>query len=154
VSNRYVFSWAEGDTLPEDTMDVGLLADSGDPSYLRSVVVNRYPIGAGFVSQSTPDCYEPTIASATLEWSLPDMRTHLGTLVDAGPDDAARGTTTDDDGTPVSYRTAAGDTLLAIAHRFQVSTDDLIYLNPRRPSSYDAETAYADEVLNLDRSRR
>jgi len=154
VSNRYVLSWADGDTLPENTMEVGLLGDSGDPSYLRSVVVNRYPIGKNLVSQSTPDCYEPTIATAVLTWTLPDMRPGLGPIVDGGPDAAALGIPTDEGETTVSYRTAAGDTLRAIARRFGVSTDDLTYLNPRRPGVYDPDTAYTDEVLNLDKERR
>ena len=154
VSNRYVFSWADGDTLPNNAMDVGLLRDSGDPSYLRSVVVNRYPIDSQFVSQSTADCYEPTIASAVLTWTLPDMRPGLGSVIDGGRRTAAQGTVTFHDGKPVSYATVAGDTLIAIAQRLGVTTDDLVYLNPRRPSAYKADTAYAEEVLNLERSAR
>lgn len=121
-------------------------ADS-DPSFLKSLAIkndtDQLPL---------PDCVHHTFATARLTWTMPDMRPTLHVL-DHAAAPGAEGRVVARAGTPVSYEVTADDTLAAIAKRFNVSVDDLFYLNPQR-SRGESRTAYIGETLNLDRSSR
>lgn len=118
----------------------------GDPSFYRYLLVMPYWRDDG-------GCAEPVIGLARLEWDVPVTRPWLEP-VDSGPADAARGGVLVEDGELLAYRTAAGDTWNAIAARFGITADDLSYLNPMRSGGSEPETAYAEQILNLDATNR
>ena len=67
--------------------------------------------------------------SLLFSWDVPDTR--LGLLaVDTGARFGAGGTTVTADGAPLSYRAVAGDTLNDIVDRFDITLNDVGFLNP------------------------
>lgn len=98
-------------------------------------------------------CFYPLVASAELVWTMPDLRPDI-TVADSGSTGGATGLVAVSDGRPSSYTVAAGDVLTEVAARFGVSTADIFYLNPNRMPAPEDPQAYADEVLNLDKSSR
>lgn len=99
--------------------------ESNDPTYMRTAVIwaalPGMSIGFGSV-----------VATASLTWNLPQMNMELE-VIDSGSTTGARGEAAlADDGTPVNYRVAAGDTALGVAARFGVTEGGLEWLNPDR----------------------
>jgi len=112
----------------------------GDPSFLRSLVFVQREPGAELGT---------VIAAAPLTWRHPDVRPGL-VVADAGPRAGAAGPAEVVDGVPVSYAVAPGDSFAAIAARFGIDEETLLWLNPVRTFGPDSgANAYADEVLNL-----
>jgi len=112
---------------------------TNDPGYLRTAVI--YGTGG----------FGDVFATAALTWNLPNMNPSLQ-VTDAGKTEHARGAVTvAEDGTPLAYRVAAGDTLLAITARFGITGPQLGWLNPDRSAS---RLILADLTLNLSRENR
>jgi LysM domain len=121
---------------------------SDNPSFISSFAVVKYPDNL-----DAPGCSQPVIAIATLRWEIPDLRPAL-VVADSGPSSGAQGAVTLRSGKPANYRTASGDTWSALASRFGITEDDLTYLNPVRLGGAQRSTAYADQLLNLDKGNR
>lgn len=118
--------------------------ESNDPRYMRTAVIwAALPgISTGFGS---------VLATASLTWNLPHMDMELE-VIDHGSSAGARGETAlADDGTPVSYRVAAGDTAIGITARFGVTKDELEWLNPDR---LPGRMLLEDITLNLSPESR
>jgi hypothetical protein len=127
LADMYSFSFGNLSTNAEQPgMPLGDRdSTQGDPSfYLTAVITANDP------SATDPDgCVLTPRAVATITWDVPDTRPGL-LVVDTGARYGARGATATADGTPLSYRAVAGDTLNDIADRFGIALDDLGYLNP------------------------
>ena len=118
---------------------------SGDPSFLDGAVIGMY-VEADRLEH---DCGRTILARAPFTWAVTDLHPQVA-VTDTGEASGARGVVTLADGVPVSYAVASGDVLDAIADRFGVSVDDLVWLNPFRGPGF----AIADEALNLDPDNR
>ncbi|MEO8528169.1 MAG: hypothetical protein ABI435_03750 [Pseudolysinimonas sp.] len=128
-------------------MDSAPMPESaGDPSYLRYLLVMPYWRDGG-------SCPEPIVGLARLDWTIPDTRPWLDPI-DSGRTGGAQGGVLAGDDRPIAYRTASGDVWAEIAARFGITSDDLTFLNPQRPGGSVPETAYADQILNLDPTNR
>lgn len=142
--------YAIGTGMPpagDSVRPVGDLAKFGgdDPSFIDGVVI-------GMFVQSDLDergCGRTILARAPFTWHLPEGL-HPVTVADSGPASGADGTPELVDGQLVSYVVAPGDVLSAIADRFGVTVDDIVFLNPFRGDGM----ALADERINLDRDNR
>ena len=119
-----------------------------DPSFLDSVIIStQNPVAA-------PDgCHLNVLASAILDWTLPDMRPGL-TVSDAGRTGGAAGIVTIVDGEPRSYTVAPDDLSVEVAARLGITEDDLFYLNPNRTAMVRHPLLQAGEVLNLSKTHR
>lgn len=144
---------AFGDFAPAPTYSFTLYGfghgDSSwpDPAFLDDLVLTRS-------GEPLEDCFYAVAAVAPLHWTLPDMRPGL-VVTDAGPAGGARGPVTLSEGDPVAYAVVDDDRLPAIATRFGITLDDLLYLNPARAvPGDDPALAYIGEVLNLDIASR
>jgi len=136
------FSGDDGDT----DMVVPVLTTSrytDDPSFFTTASVVGYGTGESFNG-----CLDSFLGTATLDWTLPDLRPDL-VLADSGSRDGAHGIITEDG----DYLTTAGDVWGEIAKRFGITSDELEWLNPIRPH-HKKGFAYDDEVLNLSKSHR
>lgn len=136
----------------ESSMSSDLRLDTGQPSWINPDFIDTLVLTHGDVGQPATGCYYPVIATAALDWALPDFRPDL-VVADSGATGLANGTVELHDGRPGSYKVASGDILTEIAARFGVTVADLHYLNPTR-HAWEEDMAYAEEVLNLDKSRR
>ncbi|MDH6238387.1 LysM domain-containing protein [Cryobacterium sp. CG_9.6] len=127
LADMYSFSFGNLSTDPDQPgLSLGDRDFSrGDPSYFLTAVIT-----ANTPSTADPDgCVLTPRAVGTITWDVPDTRPEL-LAVDTGARFGAGGTTAVSDGSPVSYRAVAGDTLNDIADRFGVTLDDLRFLNP------------------------
>lgn len=96
-------------------------------------------------------CYgQPVLSTAPITWSMQPLYPDL-VVVDSGETGGAKGAVTLEGEVPVSYRVHQGDVLEEIAARFGITTDELVWLNPRRPNP---DIVYTEETLNLSPSRR
>jgi hypothetical protein len=120
----------------------------GDPSYLRSVLIEIYD-GEAFAK----GCYISVLSSAVLDWTLPDMRPGLE-VVDKGKTGGANGEVTVVDGVPVSYTVAPNDIAAEVAARFNISIEDLFYLNPTRMTIIEYPLLQLGEELNVSKAHR
>lgn len=114
-----------------------------DPSFLTTASVIQDPVGA-----TINDCTSAFLGTATLDWTLPDLRPVL-VLEDSGSRAGAHGVITKDG----DYLTTSGDVWGEVAARFGITPDELEWLNPIRPTRKKG-VAYDDEVLNLSKSQR
>ena len=109
-----------------------------------------------FVSVSTlgpytGSCYgQPVLSTASIDWTMTPLYPDLA-VSDSGETGGAKGVVTLEGDVPVSYTVNQGDVLEEIAARLGLTTDQLVWLNPRRP---DPTTVYKDETLNLSPTRR
>jgi hypothetical protein len=87
---------------------------------------------------------------ARLHWTRPPALLDLH-AVDTGPAAAARGRVTTRAGRIVGYTVANLDRLDAVARRFRLTPDEILYLNPRGHSETMLLTG---DVLNLDPRNR
>jgi LysM repeat protein len=78
------------------------------------------------------------------------MRPNLH-VVDSGIRTGGTGVVTMVDGKPASYAVAPDDVMKAIAERFGITVDDILYLNPTRMGG---TMALAGETLNLSKKLR
>lgn len=118
--------------------------ETNDPTYMRSAVIWGPISGANIGLGSV-------VATAPLTWDLPNMNPGL-LVVDNGYADGAHGSVSAAaDGSPASYRIAAGDTPDGITSRFGITENELEWLNPDR----DPNNLYdADAIINLSRENR
>lgn len=119
----------------------------GNPAFLDTLLLTSN-------NGATPKtgCFYPVIASATLDWTMPDLRPDL-VVVDSGETGGAMGRVAQVDGEPASYEVVAGDVLDEIAARFGISVLDLFYLNPGRDKGQQP-LAFSGELFNLLKSER
>jgi hypothetical protein len=117
----------------------------GDPTFLDSVLVTQPAMPA-----ANGECLNPVVASASLTWTMPDMRPSL-VVVDSGIRSGATGVAAIVDGEAASYVVASDDVMEAIAQRFGITVDDILYLNPTRMGG---KMALAGETLNLSKKLR
>ena len=91
------------------------------------------------------------VASAILDWKIPDMRPGL-MIEDSGKTGGANGDVTLVDGEPVTYTITRDDLLPEIAARFGVTVDDLNYLNPTGSTS--VPPLWTGDTINLSKDHR
>jgi hypothetical protein len=137
-------SFGDLDLATEPTIDFWSGDVMGeDPAFLDDVIVTQ-----GY----TPECGYTVVAVAPLAWTLPVMRPDI-TPDDAGVTGGANGDVENADGELVSYGVVTNDVMAAVAARFGLSVDDLLYLNPLRTSGPE-QTLVDGETLNLSLARR
>ena len=120
----------------------------GNPDFIDTVLLTSNDPAA-----DRTGCFYPVIATAPLEWTMPDLRPDIA-VADSGATGGAGGTATTADGETTAYTVAPGDVLAEIAKRFGITVTDLFYLNPSRAPNPQDPMAYTGEVLNLDKSAR
>jgi LysM repeat protein len=99
------------------------------------------------------DCVYNLLATATLNWQVPDTVPAF-TAHDSGSRDGATGTVTlTPTGQLAAYVVADGDSINGITSRFGISVEQLWYLNPTRNSG-ESSTVQTGETLNLDLQNR
>lgn len=126
----------------------GLIGD-GQPSYLTALVT--YSSAASF--DGVPQELGPNkvLAVNTIRWSVPVRQSNVHP-VDGGARTNAAGsvTGTTASGAPRSYEVAEGDTTYAVADRFGIPVEWLLWLNPDLPGGAGSQYLYASTKLNLD----
>lgn len=129
------------------TQDIGLrdpaFAGLSDLSYFRALAI--WP--AADRDSCTPD----RVSAGTITWTLPAAIRDLA-ATDRGAAAGAHGDVTTVDGRPSSYRVAPDDQVADVLARFDLTLDDLLYLNPFRDR--DETELLADERLDLDALHR
>jgi hypothetical protein len=110
----------------------------GDPTFLHSIEVS-------------PAADARVFAAATITWSLPSAYPGLRP-VDGGVATYAHGTAVTEDGALATYTPNPYDTLYAVARRFHLTEDQLLWLNPGMIGE-QAELKQGVPI-NLDPSRR
>lgn len=118
-----------------------------DPSFLHALALSNTT--DQFNGQH---CESHTYALAPLTWTMPDLRPDLQ-VRNGPPRSGAAGSVDLHGGEPVRYHVSKNDTFTAIAARFNITVDDLYYLNPQRGVGADPQ-AKTGETLNLDRRAR
>lgn len=109
-----------------------------DLSYMRALAI--WPNDMG--------CVAAKVSAGTIDWTLPAALRAIA-QTDRGPRHAAQGKTIVDHGRPARYTVAADDRIASVAARFDLSTDELLYLNPLRDHGSDVQL-YVGETLNLN----
>jgi LysM repeat protein len=124
---------------------------ASDPSWLDSLVM----LDSGQPELDADGCRFPVALSADIEWTMPDVRPDL-VVIDGAVAPNAAGEVTIDDGAPVSYIVAPNDTLNAVARRFGITAEELMFLNPARQNATATprDELVAGERLNLAKTRR
>jgi len=120
----------------------------GNPDFIDTMLLTSNDPAA-----ERTGCFYPVIATAALDWSMPDLRPDI-VVSDGGSAGGAGGTATLAGGVPTAYTVAPGDVLDEIAKRFGITVTELFYLNPGRAPTPQDPMAYTGEVLNLDKSAR
>ncbi len=106
----------------------------GDPAHMDALVLRD---GDSLTPHSEgPKCLDSMTAYAPLTWTLPVFH-EVPPVVDGGPREGARGTTTSDGTGLLGYEVAEGDDSLAVAERFGLAMDDFVYLNPNLGGATD-----------------
>jgi hypothetical protein len=118
----------------------------GDPTLYRTVVA-----GAPEASAPSGGCVLQPLAEGSVTWTIPHPAS-IFAVRDSGPETDAMGATTMAAGKPVSYQVAENDTILAVAKRFRVSVDALLYLDPTADLPNPWSTLPAGETITLIRS--
>ncbi|WP_233265362.1 LysM peptidoglycan-binding domain-containing protein [Leifsonia sp. AG29] len=123
--------------------------EEGQPSYLKALVTYSSASASDDVPQELgPD---KVLAVNTVRWSVPVRQSNVHT-VDGGARPNAMGTVsaTTAAGAPKHYDVAQGDTTDAVAARFGITVQDLVWLNSDLGTITGAQTLYASTRLNLD----
>jgi hypothetical protein len=141
----------------EPTMTFPLLEDGNDwsdPTFFKTFAFLQYPAAGpdGNVA-IVRGCEQPIVALTGIHWTMKSIYPAL-TVRDRGAALGAQGVVANKDGKPFSYRTAPDDTWQSIAHRFGLTSAELVYLNPIRHPSGQKPEAYQDQVLNLSPGNR
>jgi len=123
----------------------GSRPDLLDPTFFTTVVVTA--------PRASDGCALTTVGAAHLTWSIAPLRKPPHP-VDSGPTAGAMGTVTNGaNGSPSRYLIASGDTLAQVSKRFDLTLDDVYYLNPTRLSTQSTQINAGDD-LNLSASAR
>jgi hypothetical protein len=121
-------------------------AAAENPSFYTNLTITEP--AAGFV------CLNQVVAYAVLHWTIGDIRPDIH-VVDHGPRSGASGrATVGSSGQLLAYTVVANDNLTVIAKRFNLSLEQLFYLNPTRMPGSEDPTARAGETLNLSKRSR
>lgn len=114
----------------------------GDPTFFKGLV---------FVDPNAASisCALPVATTSSLVWRLPDMNPGFE-VVDGGIRPGADGFVVDDPRHPDTYTAATGDNVATIAARFQVTVEDLRWLNPLSELTDIAQY----DAINLDPDNR
>ena len=125
------------------------LGSEDQPSYLTSLVT----YSAATSDDGLPVELGPNkvLAVSTVTWSIPVRQSNVHP-VDGGARANASGavTATTAGGAPKSYVIAPGDLIDAVAARFGISVEDLIWLNANLQVFGDQQYLYEGTTLNLD----
>ena len=127
----------------------GTLGSESQPSYLAALVTySSAPSATGVPVELGPD---KVLAVNTVRWSVPVRQSNVHP-VDHGAIANAGGTVTATTaaGAPKRYKVAAGDTTDAVAQRFGITVQDLVWLNAGNGTLGSGQTLYATTTLNLD----
>ncbi|HEX4442073.1 MAG TPA: LysM domain-containing protein [Galbitalea sp.] len=125
------------------------LSSAGPPSYLDVLITySSATSAAGLPVELGPN---KILAVNSVRWSIPLRRTNVhpvdrGTRAYATGKVTARTTT----GAPKSYLIAPGDVTAVVAERFDISVQDLIWLNSHLEVFGDQQYLYEGTTLNLD----
>ncbi len=130
------FGWNNDEQAPD--ADIGtfpLDAFAGDPSLLREIIIRDFDSPLG-----TDECSATPAAKAVLEWTYEPLRAGLA-AVDNGPTGGAQGEPHTVDSEITHYTVATNDLIQEVAARFQLTAEDIRYLNPElSPKLRDGET--------------
>lgn len=141
-----VYSYGDSDLLSNPTMDFWFAQHMPeDPTFLDTVVISQ-----GLPAEGDPGCYYPVVATAPLDWTMPDQRPDLNP-VDSGETGGAHGPVETVNGVLDSYTVVPNDLIEEIAARFGISVDDVFYLNPQRDVNPLLEVG---DVINLAKGSR
>jgi LysM repeat protein len=135
-------------TTPAPASSVDLNS-SGPPSYLIALVTySSATSSAGLPVELGPN---KVLAVNTVKWSIPLRETNVHPA-DTGAITFATGTVTAKTaaGAPKRYLVAPGDLAEAVAKRFSISVEDLIWLNTGLQVFGDEQYLYSGTTLNLD----
>ncbi|WP_348790005.1 LysM domain-containing protein [Leifsonia sp. NPDC080035] len=127
----------------------GTLGTESQPSYLAALVTySSAPSATGVPVELGPG---KVLAVDTVHWSVPVRQSNVHP-VDHGAAANAGGTVTATtaSGAPKRYKVAPGDTTDAVAQRFGITVQDLIWLNAENGTLGAGQTLYATTLLNLD----
>jgi len=121
----------------------------GNPSYLGTLVT--------YSSVASPDGVpvelgpDKVLAVNTIRWSIPERATNVHPA-DGGARAGATGRVPDatPSGAPARYVVAAGDTFDAVAQRFGITSQDLLWLNPSGRAYDGSLNLLENQSLNLD----
>jgi hypothetical protein len=117
-----------------------------NPSFYRDITLTD--------SANAPDnCVYPLVAFAPLHWTIGDIRPDIK-VIDEDARPGAKGTIAGTKDKPLAYDVVGGDNLTVIAKRFNLTLEQLLYLNPTREPGPDSPTARAGEILNLSKFLR
>lgn len=94
---------------------------------------------------------DKVLAVTSLHWSVPVRPSNVHP-VDGGarPNASGRVTATTAGGAPRTYEVAQGDTTTAVADRFGIPVEWLLWLNPALPGDGGNQFLYASTAINLD----
>lgn len=124
------------------------------PLPLATAEVTRdltFVTAVSMIGAYTDECYgQPVLSTAPISWSMTPLYPDL-VVTDSGETGGAKGAVILDGEVLVGYRVNQGDVLAEIAARFGLTTDQLVWLNPRRENP---DMVYTDETLNLSPQRR
>lgn len=125
------------------------LIDDDQPSYLVGLVT--YSSAASFDGVPQELGPDKVLAVNTVRWSVPVRQSNVHPL-DGGarPNAAGSVTATTASGAPRSYEVAQGDTTTAVADRFGIPVEWLLWLNPDLPGAGGDQFLYASTAVNLD----
>ncbi|WP_258046277.1 LysM peptidoglycan-binding domain-containing protein [Leifsonia shinshuensis] len=138
-----------GPTSSAAAASTAVLTGAGQPSYLGTLVT--YSSAASF--DGVPQELGPNkvLAVDKVRWSVPVRPSNVHP-VDSGARTNAAGavTATTASGAPRRYEVAEGDTTQAVADRFGIPVEWLLWLNPDLPGGPGSQYLYASTALNLD----
>lgn len=124
-SVAWAFGYEQEGVVPEIYESrVPLDGFAGDPSLIRELIIRDFDAPDGF-----DECAAVPAARAPLDWSYEPLRAGL-VGVDTGATGGARGEPKLQDDIVVGYTVAADDLVEEVAARFQLTADDVRYLNP------------------------
>jgi len=109
-----------------------------DLSYMKALAIWPQDMG----------CVADKVSAGTISWHLPGGIRSLADT-DLGTRAGARGEVTVGAGRPARYKVVAGDEVTAVAARFGLTVNELLYLNPLRDRGSSPQL-YAGETLNLN----
>lgn len=115
-------------------------AGMSDLSYMHALAI--------WPGTTRDSCQSSKVSAGAITWTLPASLRSLAET-DHGPTSGAQGNVQLADGRPRQYTVASGDTLPKVLARFNITFEELLYLNPFRTRGFNT-TLFVGEKLNLD----